>query len=163
MSALESDEMPPPPVAAASAVASEEEEVCAICLDPLCAGGDEVTKLPCSHAFHAKCVDDLRSFGINNQCPMCRADLPPGPMQLHQDAALRYLALKKAVLKANEGTWSVENMTPEQEAEAEAILATWTEASGAGGPAAALALCGIGVFLNKVRERLLPYPLQLAL
>ena len=126
--------------------------MCAICLD-LMANGSETTKLPCAHAFHAACVDDLRSFGINHTCPMCRADLPPGPMQLHQDAAMRYLALKKAVLKANEGTWSPESMTPDQESEAEAILSKWQEAAGGGlGPVASLAHCGIGVFLSKVRR-----------
>ena len=52
---------------------SDDPDDCPICLDPLVS--DTVT-LPCTHIFHAKCVERLRSFKIQQKCPACRADLP---------------------------------------------------------------------------------------
>ena len=46
--------------------------------------------LPCTHAFHPSCIDGLRHFGMNNLCPLCRAELPPGPEKLYEEAVLRY-------------------------------------------------------------------------
>jgi len=52
-----------------------------VCLDPL-ASGAALCKLPCTHTFHAECVEGLRSFGIQQVCPMCRTDLPRDPDKL---------------------------------------------------------------------------------
>ena len=49
-----------------------EEPECAICLEPLSQSPSQV--LPCSHVYHRECVEQLRSFGVNEACPMCRAD-----------------------------------------------------------------------------------------
>ena len=68
---------------------------CPICLDPLASGN--VCTLPCKHTFHAPCVEGLRSFGIKQVCPMCRAELPPGPEQLFEEAMRRYFELKRRV------------------------------------------------------------------
>ena len=54
---------------------------CAVCLDPL-ASGAALCTLPCTHTFHASCVEGLRSFGIQQVCPMCRVELPPGVEKL---------------------------------------------------------------------------------
>jgi len=46
---------------------------CAICLDPLDLAA--TCMLPCSHTFHAACVDGLRSFGLKQVCPLCRTEV----------------------------------------------------------------------------------------
>ena len=66
--------------------AAAEEPECAICLDPLSESPSQT--LPCSHVYHRECVEKLRSFGINEACPLCRAELPPGPEKLFEDADL---------------------------------------------------------------------------
>ena len=80
--------------ATAAAAAAEEldgeddcGDDCAICLEPLSLG--KVQTLPCNHVYHAACVEKLRSAGISQACPMCRALLPPGPEQLFEDALRR--------------------------------------------------------------------------
>ena len=67
-------------VEAASEAESTDLEDCSICLDKI----KESNKilLPCQHVFHIKCIDQLRNFGGNMTCPLCRSDLPPGPEQL---------------------------------------------------------------------------------
>ena len=54
---------------------AEEEAVCAVCLGPLQAS----TLLPCSHEFHAACVDAMERFRPGDSgaaacptCPVCR-------------------------------------------------------------------------------------------
>ncbi len=102
--------------------AFENDDVCAICLDPLSKAA--TTRLPCSHFFHSNCVEELREFGVSQSlpqltrltlpksalilelqdpfpsqisqaCPMCRAELPPGPEQLHDKSIRRYIILKQ--------------------------------------------------------------------
>ena len=75
---------------------------CAICLDPLDSG--TLCTLPCKHAFHASCVEGLRSFGIKQVCPMCRVELPPGPEKLYEDATRRYFDVKRRVDRG-EASW----------------------------------------------------------
>jgi len=47
---------------------------CIICRDTL--SSSLTSTLPCSHTFHAACVDGLRSFGVKQVCPVCRTELP---------------------------------------------------------------------------------------
>lgn len=68
-----------------------EEEECAICLDTILSKFAET--LPCKHTYHKACVSQLRSFGINQACPMCRAALPPGPEAKYDEAVRRWLVL----------------------------------------------------------------------
>jgi hypothetical protein len=70
---------------------------CAVCLDPLGSGAAALCTLPCTHTFHAACVEGLRKFGIHQVCPMCRVELPPGPKKLYEEAARRFLAVKRRV------------------------------------------------------------------
>lgn len=74
-----------------------EPEDCPVCLDPITAS--TACTLPCSHLFHATCVADLRAFGVKQACPMCRADLPPGPEQLFEAATRRYVFLERQVAR----------------------------------------------------------------
>jgi len=124
-----------------------EQDICAICLDPLSSAA--VSTLPCKHAFHESCVDEMRAVGCNNVCPMCRADLPPGPEQLFEDAARRYVVLKRDVTHGGSwgAGWASFERTTEHEKEADAILGLWKVAAKQGH---AKAHCGLGVFL-KVR------------
>jgi hypothetical protein len=45
---------------------------CAICLEAV-AAGDRVRRLPCAHAYHARCVD--RWLASNARCPTCNASV----------------------------------------------------------------------------------------
>jgi len=83
----------------AAADADDENDECAMCLESLASA--KVLKLPCSHVYHAQCVGKLREFGIKQVCPLCRADLPPGPEQLFDDATRRYMVLYR---RYNQGT-----------------------------------------------------------
>ena len=53
---------------------------CLVCLGPL----REPTRLPCGHSFCTGCVGELRSKGVSETCPLCRAPLPPGPEKLYE-------------------------------------------------------------------------------
>jgi tetratricopeptide (TPR) repeat protein len=63
--------------AGSKAVAGMDGEECTICLAAL--SSLECLQLPCGHVYHQGCVRSLRTFGVNNTCPVCRAELPPGP------------------------------------------------------------------------------------
>jgi len=67
---------------------------CPICLELLDSNTSCCT-LPCYHTFHASCVKELRSFGVKQVCPMCRAELPPGPEQISGEATRRFFYLKR--------------------------------------------------------------------
>ena len=41
-------------------------------------------RLPCGHSFCTGCVGELRSKGVSETCPLCRAPLPPGPEKLYE-------------------------------------------------------------------------------
>ena len=46
---------------------------CCICLAKY-KDKEEVRKLPCSHKFHSKCVEEW--LGRHATCPMCRYEMP---------------------------------------------------------------------------------------
>ena len=47
---------------------------------------NEVRVLPCSHRFCKGCIARLQSSGVNNLCPLCRAQMPPSAASLFADA-----------------------------------------------------------------------------
>ncbi|TVU26730.1 hypothetical protein EJB05_29289, partial [Eragrostis curvula] len=47
---------------------------CAICLDEEFEEGQELSVMPCSHAFHTQCINAW--LGQSNMCPLCRHALP---------------------------------------------------------------------------------------
>jgi hypothetical protein len=77
---------------------NQDDYECAICLDPLpppAAPAGLRCLLPCGHVFHGACVAGLRAFGVTNACPLCRAELPPGPARLYEQACRKYVALEQ--------------------------------------------------------------------
>lgn len=59
---------------------SKEIEKCAVCFEEM-GKPCECTKLPCGHTFHTNCISQLRDSSIDNKCPLCRANLPPGTLE----------------------------------------------------------------------------------
>lgn len=55
-------------------------ENCVICQDALSKA--LTSTLPCAHAFHNACVAELRKFGVEQTCPLCRIPLPPSQRRL---------------------------------------------------------------------------------
>jgi len=81
-----------------------DDEACAICLDPLLSLTRQTgaqCSLPCGHSFHGACVAGLRAFGVTQACPLCRADLPPGPERLYEQACRKYVALEHKVTSSS--------------------------------------------------------------
>ena len=56
------------------ATATAEDDTCVICQGPPV----DPEPLPCGHAYCRECLVGLRSKGIAQTCPLCRAELPPG-------------------------------------------------------------------------------------
>ncbi|CAL9029657.1 unnamed protein product [Prunus brigantina] len=52
---------------------SSSDQHCVICLDRMLSG-DQVTCLPCSHMFHANCIEQWLRYG--HICPLCGFKLP---------------------------------------------------------------------------------------
>ena len=83
---------------------------CTVCLDPLASSAALCTL----HTFHASFVEGLRSFGIRQVCPMCRVELPPGPDQLNEEVARRYLDLDRRA-ERGESSWGALTMALQRE------------------------------------------------
>mmetsp|Transcript_45776 Transcript_45776/g.103369 ORF Transcript_45776/g.103369 Transcript_45776/m.103369 type:complete len:165 (+) Transcript_45776:139-633(+) len=74
--------------------ATAHPEACPICLDEI---EKDAYGLPCKHTFHAECLLTLRRSPNSQVCPLCRADLPPGPKELFEEAAVHYREIEARV------------------------------------------------------------------
>jgi len=111
---------------------------CAVCLDPLASGAGLCT-LPCTHTFHAACVEGMRKFGIQQVCPMCRVELPPGPEQLFEEAGRWFLNVQLRVDRG-ESSWGA--LTKAQQREMDEV-ARMLRSAGEQGHARAQFLSGV--------------------
>ncbi len=50
---------------------------CTICLESMVE--ENSRRLACSHVFHRSCIDDMLQNSKAQVCPLCRADILPGP------------------------------------------------------------------------------------
>jgi len=79
------------------------DEECAICLDKLAVSS--AYPLPCKHLFHVFCVEELRQYGVQQACPLCRSPLQPGPVEAAAEAT-RVLVKISQQVRRGRFTWS---------------------------------------------------------
>ena len=75
--------------AARAAGGRAANETCVVCIGPVVAP----VELPCGHAYCGACLAELRSKGVGQACPLCRAELPPGVKGLYELAMRIYLRI----------------------------------------------------------------------
>ena len=107
----------------ASAAASVMEK-CAICLELL--SKESACALPCAHVFHGKCVSELRKFGVEQACPLCRTLLPPGPEKVFEESSRRYVLILRQI-ETDRASWSA--LSASAQREVDAAIAGWQAAA----------------------------------
>ena len=123
--------------------AEDDDEECAVCMESLKQGG--VEKLVCGHRFHKECVEGIRSFGVNQTCPLCREALPPGPEQQYERAVRQFCLIEQRQRRLTErlpgqkkySTSSSSTLSAEDLQELAAVRKTWRELAEQGGHAVA--------------------------
>jgi len=114
----------------ASAAASAME-TCVICLELVL---EEFScTLPCGHVFHGTCVSELRKFGVEQACPLCRTPLPLGPEKIFEEATWHYVAACQ-MIKRSRASWSTFPAFVQRELDA--AIAGWRAAAEDGHAAA---------------------------
>ena len=82
--------------------------------------------LPCVSSIHGECAQALRCFGVQQACPLFRAELPPGPDKRFAEATDRYLALERRQQMRGQ-PW--QNMKKADRKKAGEIEASWQRAA----------------------------------
>lgn len=78
--------------------AAAKGEECCICLEEMTE--KETIKLDCGHSFHLDCIQQLKEKGVQQLCPLCRANLPDSPEKMFSEACQIFFQLSKIM---NEG------------------------------------------------------------
>jgi len=132
-------------VASKSADAADDDDdigkECAICLGSLAAA--ETVTLPCNHKFHMGCVSSMRKLTQNQVCPVCRANLPPGPKRAFEEAVRRYLVVDRRLAREDRA-WT--SLSKKERDEMDAVIALWRGAASEGQTEAQF---NLGVLLEK--------------
>ena len=81
----------------------EGEDKCPICLVNL-QNSVSICVLPCSHRFHASCIDELRSKAKVQKCPLCKAGLPKSAKEMFDEGFIFYCQVRDELEKSN-GSW----------------------------------------------------------
>eukprot|EP00613_Pedinella_sp_CCMP2098_P075506 CAMPEP_0171955680 /NCGR_PEP_ID=MMETSP0993-20121228/114743_1 /TAXON_ID=483369 /ORGANISM="non described non described, Strain CCMP2098" /LENGTH=98 /DNA_ID=CAMNT_0012602011 /DNA_START=33 /DNA_END=326 /DNA_ORIENTATION=+ len=94
----------------------------------------------------------MRKFTQNQACPVCRADLPPGPERAFDEAIRRYLVIERRLTREGR-SWAT--LSKEVRDELDAVIFLWREAASEGNAEAQTALglvlaIGKGVAKNEV-------------
>ena len=92
-----------------------ETDRCLVCLEP----PREPTSLPCGHSFCTGCVGELRSKGVSEACPLCRAPLPPGLEKLYELAERVKVKIHRAV---GPSPWSPLSASQQQEMDGAIVM-----------------------------------------
>lgn len=50
------------------------DDQCSICLEEFESGLEKVSRMPCSHVYHAHCI--VKWLEYNHLCPLCRFEMP---------------------------------------------------------------------------------------
>ena len=113
---------------------------CAICLDNI--DGELTATLPCTHIFHSTCVADLRKFGVQQVCPLCRIPLSSGPEKVFEEATRRFTVVNQLV---NRGYASWNTLPASAQRELDAAIIGWRTAANEG---YASAQCNLGLMFD---------------
>ena len=101
--------------------------MCAICQDKL--AGASATTPPCNHEFHDGCVEELRKYGVNEVCPLCREPLPTGAEKTCEEATRRFFVIDRMVER---GFLSWSALSPGIQLELDSIRTQWLAAANEG-------------------------------
>lgn len=80
---------------------------------------------------------ELRKYGVQKVCPLCRVPLPPGPEKVHEEATRRYMVVLRQVAH-DKVTWSA--LPASARKELDAVVNWWRAAADDGYASAQLAL-----------------------